>query len=311
MDITTAGPAGGSGGEAFTDVSSVAPGVSLAAVELRAGDVVDAVRAVYRHGGDEVEAPWHGGSGGALHRLELRAGEFITELAGTYGEVPGRGHVVRSLSLQTNQRPRRFRVGGGGGIPFRFEVGADLEFVGFTGAAGAVLDAVGPLLRKRRRQRGEELLLCGPTGGEGGRAFSDAAILGRSPGAAVSRITVRADRFLDAIAVDYAEAGGAFAGRRRHGGDGGEEHELTLRRGEYITAISGRFGTLVDRIVIDTNRREAALAAGANFRPLEPRTPFGADYRYEAPAGYEIAGFLGRSATFVDALGVILRPRSR
>lgn len=311
MDITAAGPAGGSGGNAFSDASSVAAGVSLAAVEIRAGDVVDAVRSVYRHGRDEVEAPRHGGSGGELHRLELRAGEFITELAGTYGQAPGRGHVVRSLSLQTNQRARRFRAGAGGGIPFRFEIGQDLELVGFAGAAGTVLDAVGPLLRKRRQQRGERVLLCGPTGGEGGRAFSDAAFLGRFAGAAVSRITVRADRFLDGIAVDYVDADGSFVGRRRHGGDGGEEHELTLRRGEYIRVVSGRFGTLVDRIVIDTNRRERALAAGANFRPLEPRTPFGADYRYEAAAGYEIAGFLGRSATFVDALGVILRPRLR
>ncbi|MBX7112387.1 MAG: hypothetical protein K1X87_11155 [Dehalococcoidia bacterium] len=309
MDISVAGPSGGSGGEVFSDVSSVAPGVSLAAVELRAGDVVDAIRSVYRHGTEEVPAPWHGGSGGELHRLELRAGEFITEIAGTYGEAPGHGHVVRSLSLQTNLRPRRFRVGAGGGVPFRYEVGVDLDLVGFAGASGAVLDAVGPLLRKRARRRGEALLLGGPTGGEGGRAFSDAAFLGRSHGMTVSRVTVRADRFLDAIAVDYVDADGALVGRRRHGGDGGEEHQLTLRRGEYITAVSGRFGTLVDRIVIDTNRRKAVLAAGANFRPLEPRTPFGADYRYEAPPGYEIAGFLGRSATFVDALGAILRPR--
>ncbi len=311
MDITIAGPSGGSGGAPFSDASSVTPGVAIAAVEFRTGDVVDAVRAVYRHGTDEVEAPWHGGSGGALHRLELRDGEFITELAGTYGELPGRGHIVRSLSVRTNQRARRFRVGTEGGIPFRYEVGADLEFVGFVGRAGAVLDAVGPILRKRRRRTGDGLLLCGPTGGEGGRAFSDAALLGRFPGATVSRVTVRADRFLDAITLDYVDANEGLVGGRRHGGDGGEAHALTLRRGEYITAVSGRFGTLVDSIAIDTNRRERALAAGAHFRILEPRTPFGGEYRYEAPAGYEIAGFLGRSATFVDALGVILRPRPK
>lgn len=311
MDLGVAGPSGGSGGDEFSDVSSVAPGVSLAAIEFRSGDVVDAIRAVYRHGRDEMEAPWHGGGGGETHRLALEAGEFVTELGGTYGETPGRGRVVRSISVQTNRRTRRFRVGGGGGFPFRYEVGSDLELVGFAGRAGNVIDAVGPVLRPRSRRTGDRLLLFGPTGGEGGRAFSDAALLGRHPGATVSRVNVRADRFLDAIAVDYVSGDGELVGGRRHGGDGGEEHQLTLRRGEFITAVAGRFGTLVDSIVIDTNRRERALAAGAHFRPLEPRRPFGGEYRYEAPKGYEIAGFLGRSATFVDALGVILRPRPR
>jgi hypothetical protein len=32
-----------------------------------------------------------------------------------------------------------------------------------------------------------------------------------------------------------------------------------------------------------------------------------ADYTYEAPPGFEIAGFYGRSGEFVDAIGVVLR----
>jgi hypothetical protein len=298
-----AGPSGGSGGEPFTDVLAVPARAPLTVVEVRAANVIDSVQVTYRRRSGDVSLGRHGGTGGQLQRLELRDGEFIQRLSGTYA------NVVDSIAIDTNLRRGALRAGGkGGGATFVYEAAAGLEIAGFLGRAGTVLDAIGPIYRGRIAAGSTARFRAGPVGGQGGRAFSDGPLLDRLGGSQVARVFVRGDRFVDAVQVSYRSGGDVVAGRR-HGGSGGQEHGLDLARGEYITAVSGIRGTVVDQLVVDTNRRERALVAGYHLRYFEPRSPFGAFYRFEAPPGTAIVGFFGRSGTFVDALGVIYGPR--
>jgi hypothetical protein len=86
-----------------------------------------------------------------------------------------------------------------------------------------------------------------------------------------------------------------------HGGRGGTYYVLTLQPGDYITGISGKYGTFVDSIQIHTNQRVSRRYGGPGGS---------ADYIYEAPSGWEVAGFCGRAGTYLDAIGVVLRRQS-
>lgn len=311
MANSVAGPSGGTGGTAFTDMADIPPRAPVQVVEVHGSVAIDSVRLGFRQRTASLLTQRHGGSGGQLQRLELRADEYILRIRGTYGLTTQWGHVVQSLTVDTNQRARALRAGtGGGGPAFVYEAGRGQEIAGFHGKAGTVVDALGVILRPRAGD-GPATFLFGPAGGEGGRAFSDARVLESANDLLLSTVSVSGDRFLDSIAVRYTSRSGELIRGRRHGGTGGNAGQLVLGEGEYITAVSGLCGTLVDRIVIETNKRKEALAVGANFRILEPRSPFGGFYRYEAPKGSEIVGFFGRAATFVDALGVVCRERSR
>jgi len=297
------GSSGGSGGAPFSDRSSVPSRARLVAVEVHAHNVVDAVRCIFRkRSGELLELERHGGSGGQVHRLELADGEHITRVSGRYA------NLVDSVTIATNFRPDALRAGGrGGAASFSYEAGAGLEIAGLTGRAGTFIDALGVVFRRPAAGGAPApVFRCGPTGGGDGTPFD--TLEGRGATARPVRIRIRADRFLDAIQVDYREGGRTSTGER-HGGGGGNPAELRLGRNEYVTSVSGRRGSLVDYIVIDTNQRKRALSAGYRLRYFEPRSPFNAEYRFDAPEGCEIAGFFGRSGSYVDALGVIYRAR--
>jgi len=80
------GPAGGGGGDRCS-VSDVAPEWQLASINVRSGDVVDAVDFTFNvPGAPEPPAPIHcGGTGGTPGRLlTLDSGEFIVRVLGKY-----------------------------------------------------------------------------------------------------------------------------------------------------------------------------------------------------------------------------------
>jgi hypothetical protein len=116
----------------------------------------------------------------------------------------------------------------------------------------------------------------------------------------VVEVRIRSQTAIDQIDVIVEDS----AGRRRsvgaHGGEGGQTRPtLALDRDEYITAIRGRYGNVVDSLVIVTNKRTESFGG----------TGGGAAYDYEAPPGTEIAGFIGRAGNVIDAIGVLIRPR--
>jgi hypothetical protein len=133
----------------------------------------------------------------------------------------------------------------------------------------------------------------GPSGGGGGGPFADPFDSFR-----VVRVTIRSGAFVDAVQMTHERVDGSLVTFPFHGGVGGGEQTLDLFAGEHIIRIDGRFGQFVDSINIHTDRGRT-LSGGGDGGVM--------GYEYNAPPGFEIEGFIGRSGIFIDAIGVILR----
>jgi hypothetical protein len=136
----------------------------------------------------------------------------------------------------------------------------------------------------------QALYRMGPSGGLGGAPFYDTNVPGNSK---VVEVRVRHGSWIDAVQVIHDRGELSL-----HGGSGGRLSRITLAPGEHIRAIGGRYGRFVDSIRIYTNRRSSPIYGGSGGS---------VDFYYEAPAGFEIVGFLGRSGTYLDSIGVIMR----
>jgi len=68
--------------------------------------------------------------------LNLQYGEFVTDVSGTSGDL------IDSLEIRTNLG-KSVRVGGYGGVPFRFNVPYNTQIVGFYGGVGGHLHNIG------------------------------------------------------------------------------------------------------------------------------------------------------------------------
>lgn len=133
----------------------------------------------------------------------------------------------------------------------------------------------------------------GPSGGHGGKPFIDDNI---PQGSRLAEIRIRAGSRLDAIQIVLeASAGDRFA-MPAHGGNGGTLEIFTLDSDEFITGISGRYGSKVDCIRIQTNKQSSPTWGGAGGD---------ADFTYLAPSGSAIGGFVGRAGDEIDAIGVL------
>ncbi len=137
--------------------------------------------------------------------------------------------------------------------------------------------------------------VLGPSGGSSGEPFLDAT----PDYTRIAEVRVWSGDHVDAIQLVYRERRGFVEGRK-YGGRGGRLYVFELRRGEYITAISGYYGRLVNGLRFHTNQDRTSTLFG---------TGGGAEFHYEAPRGTEIAGFHGRSGGALDAIGVLLRER--
>jgi hypothetical protein len=142
--------------------------------------------------------------------------------------------------------------------------------------------------------------VLGPSGGTGGGPFFDPA-----PGNdRVARVTIHSGDFLEAVQMTLEKPDGTLHTLPHHGGSGGSEANLDLGAAEHIIKITGRFNQFVNHIKIITD----GGFVGAPQRTLEGgRQGGGADFELDAPPGFEIVGFIGRSGTIIDAIGVIVR----
>lgn len=137
----------------------------------------------------------------------------------------------------------------------------------------------------------------GPSGGGGGREFVDDAIPQNSK---VVEVQVHAGSRVDGVQIIHETREGVRQPLPQHGGNGGSLNVFTLDADEFITGISGRFGSRVDSLQIQTNKQSSIQFGGGGGS---------IDYHYEAPEGTEIVGFSGRSGSEIDAIGVTLRRR--
>jgi hypothetical protein len=136
----------------------------------------------------------------------------------------------------------------------------------------------------------QKLFRMGPSGGLGGSPFYDTNVPDNSR---VLEVRVRHGSWIDAVQVVHDR--GELS---HHGGSGGRLSRFTLAQGEHIRAIGGRYGRFVDSIRILTDRRSSPIYGGSGGS---------VEFYYEAPEGFEIVGFLGRSGAYLDSIGVIMR----
>lgn len=131
-------------------------------------------------------------------------------------------------------------------------------------------------------------------GGEGGDAFTD------EPAGRLATISIRAGGWVDAIGCEW-EAGGKTTKTSRHGGMGGTEEVIHLDPGERLTRVSGVFNPpgWIGSITLVTSR-------GREWGPFG-QTLTGRTFECVAGPGEEICGFRGRSGTYLNALGFLVR----
>ncbi|MGI0117672.1 jacalin-like lectin [Zooshikella sp. RANM57] len=136
---------------------------------------------------------------------------------------------------------------------------------------------------------------AGISGGGGGQPFFDNV---PSDFMALHSITVCSGSVIDSIEVKYADRSGNIHSYGKRGGNGGSCSTLDFTAGEYITSVSGKFGSTVDSMIIRTNRGNVLAKGGSGGY---------SDYKYTANAQFSIVGFKGKSARLVDAIGVVYR----
>ena len=115
---------------------------------------------------------------------------------------------------------------------------------------------------------------CGPSGGYGGSEFADDFI---PEGSKVVEVQIRSGSRIDAVQIIHVTSEGIRHPFPKHGGGGGSNQTaFLLDADEYITGISGRYGTKVDSIRIHTNKQTSLLYGGSGGS---------SEYHYETPEG--------------------------
>ena len=133
------GPSGGKGGSLFVDPIP-ADGVNVTQILIRHGDYVDAIQLQYSDG---TATSQHGGYGGSATTFTLDPGEYISIV---YGQCTD---YIRSITISTNLRTFPALGGPGGNRAYMYQVPPNAEVIGFTGASGSWVDALGIMGRMR------------------------------------------------------------------------------------------------------------------------------------------------------------------
>ena len=139
--------------------------------------------------------------------------------------------------------------------------------------------------------------LIGPFGGAGGSTFQDSPL---PDGAKICKVRIRHGSWINAIGLSY-KLNGQVTDLPMHGGEGGTLSEFTIEDDEYITGLSGHYGQFVNSLIIHTNKRTSSQYGGSS----------GTDYQYIQYPNLELVGFLGRSGSYLDAIGYVLADTPR
>jgi hypothetical protein len=278
---------GGQGGNPFADME-LPEEARILEVNVFSGDWVDAVQLTYiLPDGRTLSSPRYGGPGGERHVFRLDSDEYITRISGRYGRF------IDSLSIQTNKRRSPVFGGRGGDRDFSLELPSGNYAVGFIGRAGDYLDAIGLTYLPLEFRDSQQTTIAG---GGGGIPFSDRDI---PEGARVSAIRVRSGKFIDSVQMIYTLRDGRTFEGPVHGGSGGRANVFQLDSDEYITGISGRYGNYIDSLVFHTSKRTSPAFGGSGGNR---------DFRISVPSGNLAIGFVGRSAEYLDAVGLKYTP---
>lgn len=137
--------------------------------------------------------------------------------------------------------------------------------------------------------------VIGKSGGMGGRYFDTGVF---PDNAALRQIHIRYGDYINAIGVSYEMPDLTTHDLPIRGGKEGKLARCDLRRGEYVTRISGRYGKYVDSLVIHTNLRPPRRYGGSGGTVA---------FQYDTPPGFEVCGFGGKSGDNLHSIGPMLR----
>lgn len=282
------GPSGGTGGDPF--YFSFSHGARVVQVEAYGGAYVDSLHITADVPGTGLVLFSTGGRGGdPVPPLVLAPDERIVAVSGRYGGY------VDSLSIHTDKRGEVFKVGGTGGvIDFRYDVLEDRELSGLVGRSGKYLDAIGVILDPRAGTPSVGTMRrSGPSGGGRAHAFEDVP----PTGGAVTKVWIRHGTYVDAIWLTY-DIGGTTVDGDIHGGGGGGLDTFSLGPGEFIIGFAGRYGGVIDSLIIQTNQRFSPRYGGN-----------GGDARFEHVCwpNEELVGFFGFADSLLVSIGGIFR----
>ncbi len=171
------------------------------------------------------------------------------------------------------------------------------EHAKFLDDAGRMLSDHDPVTVKFDWTRNPALQLSDQFGGPHGDYFTDIDAV--PAGARVRALSLRTGKRVDQIGLTL-ENGTTFA----HGGSGGSAQSLALGSGEYLTVATlcrdeYKGHTRVYSAAFTTNLGRT-LSGGTTGPDCVTRT---------APAGWQIAGFHGRSGDEVDKIGLVYSRR--
>ncbi len=285
------------GGSTFVD--PVNTQTELTAVTVRHGYWIDAVQA---HVGS-VTLPAHGGSSGITNTFTLAAGEYLVAIHGRTGAnavVP----AISQISFVTNKGhvygPYGQGLGQGQTTPFYWRVPVGGRIVGFTGRAGAFLNAIG--VQYVVESSTPDVVASPVVGAPGGTPFTDTVAAGQR----ITGLWVNHGSWIDAI-----QARATPTDLPLRGGGGGQQDFIELDEGNLfgnsIVRVRGLIGGSATNPAIAQLSFETAYFSNYTFGPYglalgqDPLTPF----QLDVPVGHRLVGFTGRAGTYLNAIGLL------
>ena len=284
---------GGSGGSPWDDVlnQNLKP-FEIQGIAVSYGNQVDSIQTTYRFfDGSLHQAPRRGGTGGSRSAtIQFADGEKLTKIEGKTNGV-----LIDQLTFNTVCRNGTAKVygpyGKTGRTPFSFEG----PILGLRGRSGTLLDALGVYYKSESLShfRTHDLF-----GGSGGSPWDDNIGILHPIVIGIKCIKIYSGSQVDGLQVVYRQADGSETQGIHHGGHGGSLSVVTLEKDEQIIRIEGKTnGVLIDQLTFIVKSGEGKETRLGPFGKTGT-TPFSVD-------GH-IVGFIGRSGSLMDGLGVYL-----
>jgi hypothetical protein len=113
----------------------------ITAVNIRSGEIIDAVQALY--GAAKTALPQHGGQGGGVSSIVFDPGETLIRVSGFYGSWYGAIYILQvTLATQTKSYGPYGSMGGSSNpIPFSFDPQPGEQISAFSGSIVSGLQA--------------------------------------------------------------------------------------------------------------------------------------------------------------------------
>ena len=118
----------------------------------------------------------------------------------------------------------------------------------------------------------------------------------------LTSFTIRSGAYIDGISLTY-NGGKAEPVAVICGGRGGSPRTITLRQGEYIVRVMGKYNRFVEYLYIQT----AGVSSPQYVEFGNKNTAAQGYFDYQAVAGTKIGNFIVKGGQFVDALGVVIQ----